>query len=72
MKTLAPVCEPSLLWRGRNEMLEPLFLPRASQSWLAEAESRMLSNRPDSILRQSRHLDHATTLNNNGSHEKDR
>ncbi|XP_037743645.1 cdc42-interacting protein 4 isoform X2 [Chelonia mydas] len=41
------------------------------ESWLAEAESRMLSNRPDSILRQSRHLDHATTLNNNGSHEKD-
>ncbi|XP_074791036.1 cdc42-interacting protein 4 isoform X2 [Natator depressus] len=41
------------------------------ESWLAEAESRMLSNRPDSILRQSRHLDHATSLNNNGSHEKD-
>nr|XP_048687753.1 cdc42-interacting protein 4 isoform X3 [Caretta caretta] len=41
------------------------------ESWLAEAESRMLSNRPDSILRQSRHLDHATTLSNNGSHEKD-
>ncbi|XP_038234052.1 cdc42-interacting protein 4 isoform X1 [Dermochelys coriacea] len=41
------------------------------ESWLAEAESRMQSNRPDSILRQSRHLDPATTLNNNGSHEKD-
>ncbi|XP_032639298.2 cdc42-interacting protein 4 isoform X1 [Chelonoidis abingdonii] len=40
------------------------------QSWLAEAESRMLSNRPDNTLRYSRHLDHATTLNNNGSHEK--
>ncbi|XP_029768837.1 cdc42-interacting protein 4 [Terrapene carolina triunguis] len=40
------------------------------ESWLAEAESRMLSNRPDNTLRYSRHLDHATTLNNNGSHEK--
>ncbi|KAM7138931.1 cdc42-interacting protein 4 isoform 1-T1 [Macrochelys suwanniensis] len=39
--------------------------------WLAEAESRMLSNRPDNILRHSRHLDPAATLNNNGSHEKD-
>ncbi|XP_067416514.1 cdc42-interacting protein 4 isoform X1 [Emydura macquarii macquarii] len=42
------------------------------ESWLAEAEGRMLSNRPDNILRYSRHLDHASTLNNNnGSHEKD-
>ncbi|XP_039370971.1 cdc42-interacting protein 4 isoform X2 [Mauremys reevesii] len=40
------------------------------ESWLAEAESRMLSNRPDNTLRYSRHLDPATTLNNNGSHEK--
>ncbi|KAH1176123.1 hypothetical protein KIL84_020857 [Mauremys mutica] len=40
------------------------------ESWLAEAESRMLSNRPDNTLRYSRHLDPTTTLNNNGSHEK--
>ncbi|KAH1175990.1 hypothetical protein KIL84_020724 [Mauremys mutica] len=40
------------------------------KSWLAEAKSRMLSNRPDNTLRYSRHLDPTTTLNNNGSHEK--
>uniref|UniRef100_A0A674J8X9 Thyroid hormone receptor interactor 10 n=1 Tax=Terrapene triunguis TaxID=2587831 RepID=A0A674J8X9_9SAUR len=32
------------------------------ESWLAEAESRMLSNRPDNTLRYSRHLDHPLTL----------
>uniref|UniRef100_A0A8D0GWC4 REM-1 domain-containing protein n=1 Tax=Sphenodon punctatus TaxID=8508 RepID=A0A8D0GWC4_SPHPU len=42
------------------------------ESWLTEAESRMLSNRPDN-MRYSRHLDPATTVNNNNSsHEKDR
>ncbi|KAM9115377.1 cdc42-interacting protein 4 isoform 1-T1 [Pangshura tecta] len=40
------------------------------ESWLAEAERRMLSNRPENTLRYSCHLDHTTTLNNNGSHEK--
>ncbi|XP_061495496.1 cdc42-interacting protein 4 isoform X3 [Rhineura floridana] len=42
------------------------------EAWLADAESRMLSNRPDTAARYNRHLDHASALNNNCSHEKDR
>ncbi|XP_042303238.1 cdc42-interacting protein 4 isoform X3 [Sceloporus undulatus] len=42
------------------------------EAWLADAENRMLSNRPDTVTRYSRHLDHASSLNNNNcSHEKD-
>ncbi|XP_067320211.1 cdc42-interacting protein 4 isoform X1 [Anolis sagrei] len=42
------------------------------EAWLADAENRMLSNRPDTVTRYSRHLDHASALNNNNcSHEKD-
>ncbi|XP_034996270.1 cdc42-interacting protein 4 isoform X3 [Zootoca vivipara] len=42
------------------------------EAWLADAESRMLSNRPDSVTRYNRHLDHASALNNNNcSHDKD-
>uniref|UniRef100_A0A8C3PBH2 Thyroid hormone receptor interactor 10 n=1 Tax=Chrysemys picta bellii TaxID=8478 RepID=A0A8C3PBH2_CHRPI len=32
------------------------------ESWLVEAESRMLSNRPDNTLRYSRHLDHQAAV----------
>ncbi|XP_053150329.1 cdc42-interacting protein 4 isoform X1 [Hemicordylus capensis] len=42
------------------------------EAWLADAESRVLSNRPDSVTRYNRHLDHTSALNNNNcSHEKD-
>ncbi|XP_066470450.1 cdc42-interacting protein 4 isoform X3 [Tiliqua scincoides] len=41
------------------------------EAWLADAESRMLSNRPDTVTRYNRHLDHVSALNNNCSHEKD-
>ncbi|XP_062975177.1 cdc42-interacting protein 4 isoform X2 [Elgaria multicarinata webbii] len=42
------------------------------EAWLADAENRMLSNRPDSVARYNRHVDHASALNNNNcSHEKD-
>ncbi|KAJ7316694.1 hypothetical protein JRQ81_002856 [Phrynocephalus forsythii] len=42
------------------------------EAWLADAENRMLSNRPDTVTRYSRHLDHASAVNNNNcSHEKD-
>ncbi|XP_060108035.1 cdc42-interacting protein 4 isoform X2 [Heteronotia binoei] len=42
------------------------------EAWLADAEGRMLNNRSDTITRYNRHLDHASTLNNNNcSHEKD-
>ncbi|XP_044299335.1 cdc42-interacting protein 4 isoform X1 [Varanus komodoensis] len=42
------------------------------EAWLADAENRMLSNRPESVARYSRHVDHASALNNNNcSHEKD-
>uniref|UniRef100_A0ABM5FQI0 Cdc42-interacting protein 4 isoform X3 n=1 Tax=Pogona vitticeps TaxID=103695 RepID=A0ABM5FQI0_9SAUR len=42
------------------------------EAWLADAENRMLSNRPDTVTRYTRHLDHASAVNNNNcSHEKD-
>ncbi|XP_054859197.1 cdc42-interacting protein 4 isoform X1 [Eublepharis macularius] len=42
------------------------------EAWLADAEGRMLNNRPDTVTRCNRHLDPASTLNNNNcSHEKD-
>ncbi|XP_026535334.1 cdc42-interacting protein 4 isoform X1 [Notechis scutatus] len=42
------------------------------EAWLADAESRMLSNRPDTVTHYNRHLDPASALNNNNcSHEKD-
>ncbi|XP_039193199.1 cdc42-interacting protein 4 isoform X2 [Crotalus tigris] len=42
------------------------------EAWLTDAESRMLSNRPDTVTRYNRHLDPASALNNNNcSHEKD-
>ncbi|XP_077185970.1 cdc42-interacting protein 4 isoform X3 [Paroedura picta] len=43
------------------------------EAWLADAEGRMLNNRPETVTRYNRHVDHASTLNNNNcSHEKDR